>query len=39
MYVDDFADALIFFMKKKIKEPFINIGIGKDYQQIGMQNF
>ena len=31
MYVDDFADALIFFMKKKIKEPFINIGIGKDY--------
>ena len=31
MYVDDFADALIFFMDKKIKEPFINIGIGKDY--------
>ena len=31
MYVDDFADALIFFMKRKIKEPFINIGIGKDY--------
>ena len=31
MYVDDFADALIFFMNKKIKEPFINVGIGKDY--------
>tara|TARA_Y100000590_G_scaffold467985_1_gene648878 strand:+ start:168 stop:1103 length:936 start_codon:yes stop_codon:yes gene_type:complete len=31
MYVEDFADALIFFMKRKIKEPFINIGVGKDY--------
>ena len=31
LFVDDFADACIFFMKKKIKEPFINIGIGKDY--------
>lgn len=30
MYVDDFAEAVIFFMKKKIKEPFINLGIGKD---------
>jgi len=31
MFVDDFVDALIFFMKKKIKEPFINIGVGKDF--------
>ena len=31
MFVEDFAEAIIFFMKKKIKEPFINIGVGKDY--------
>ena len=31
MFVDDFADALIFFMNKKIKEDFINIGTGKSY--------
>ena len=31
MFVEDFADSIIFFMNKKIKEPFINIGIGKDY--------
>ena len=31
MFVDDFAEAVIFFMKKKINQPFINIGIGKDY--------
>ena len=31
MFVEDFAEALIFFMKKKIKEPFINIGTGKDF--------
>ena len=31
MFVEDFVDALIFFMKKKIKEPFINIGVGKDF--------
>ena len=28
MYVDDLADACIFFIKKKIKEPYINIGSG-----------
>ncbi len=39
MYVDDFADALIFFMNKKIKEPFINIGIGKDYPIIWYAKF
>ena len=31
MFVEDFADALIYFMNKKIKEPFINIGVGKDF--------
>jgi len=28
LYVDDFADACIFFMKKKTKESFLNIGSG-----------
>ena len=32
MFVDDFADAVVFFMKKKIREPYINIGNGKDYE-------
>ena len=31
MFVDDFADAAIYFMNRKIKEPFLNIGTGKDY--------
>ena len=31
IYVDDIADACIYFMKKKIKENVINIGTGKDY--------
>lgn len=31
MFVEDFADAVFFFMNKKIKESFLNIGIGKDY--------
>ena len=31
MFVDDFADALIYFMNKKFSEPFLNIGVGKDY--------
>ena len=31
IYVDDIADACVFFMKKKIKENIINIGTGKDY--------
>lgn len=30
MFVNDFADAVIFFMNRKIKESFINIGTGKD---------
>ncbi len=31
MFVEDFAEALVFFMNKKIKEPFLNIGTGKSY--------
>merc|ERR1711991_212643 len=31
IYVDDIADACIYFIKKKIKETVINIGTGKDY--------
>ena len=31
IYVDDVADACVFFMKKKIKHTLINIGAGKDY--------
>ena len=30
LYVDDLADACIFFMKKKTKETLINIGYGKE---------
>ena len=30
MYVDDIADACIFFMNKKTKHSLINIGSGKD---------
>ena len=31
IFVDDIADACVFFMNKKIKETIINIGTGKDY--------
>ena len=31
MFVDDFADAVFFFMNKKIKQPFLNIGTGRDF--------
>ena len=31
MFVEDFVDALMYFMNKKIKEPFVNIGVGKDF--------
>ena len=31
MFVEDFADAVIYFMKKKISQPYINIGTGKDF--------
>jgi len=32
IYVDDIADACIFFMNKKIKDTVVNIGTGKDYK-------
>jgi len=31
IYVDDLADACLYFMKKKTKHYLINIGIGKDH--------
>jgi GDP-L-fucose synthase len=31
IYVDDIADACVYFMKKKFKETTLNIGTGKDY--------
>ena len=31
IYVDDIADACIYFMNKKFKETTLNIGTGKDY--------
>ena len=31
IYVDDLADACLYFMKKKTKHYLINIGTGKDY--------
>jgi GDP-L-fucose synthase len=39
MFVDDFAEALIFFINKKFKEPFLNIGVGKDYTIKWYANF
>jgi GDP-L-fucose synthase len=39
MFVNDFADAVIFFMNKKIKEPFLNIGTGKDFPIRWYANF
>ena len=31
LFVDDFAKAIVFFMNLKIKEPFLNIGTGKEH--------
>ena len=39
MYVDDLADACIYFFRKKTKETLINIGIGKDKKIIEYVNF
>ncbi len=39
MFVYDFADAVIFFMNKKIKEPFINIGTGKHFSIVWYTKF
>ena len=32
IYVDELADACVYFMNKKFKESIINIGTGKDYK-------
>jgi len=39
LYVDDLADACIFFMKKKTKESFINIGNGIEKSITGFAKF
>ena len=39
MFVDDFADALIYFMNKNFKETFLNIGTGKDFSIKWYANF
>jgi len=39
MFVEDFAEALVFFMNKKIKQPFLNIGTGKDHSIKWYANF
>jgi len=31
LYVDDLADAIVYFMNKDIRESILNIGSGKDY--------
>ena len=39
MFVEDFADAIIFFMKKKKLNNLLNIGTGKENSIFyGMQN-
>ena len=39
MYVDDLADACIYFMKKKIKESLINVGVGHDMSILSYAKF
>ena len=39
LYVEDFAHAVLFFLNNKIKEPFLNIGTGKDYSIKWYANF
>ena len=39
MYVDDLADACIYFMKKKTKETLINIGAGYDMSIINYAKY
>jgi GDP-L-fucose synthase len=39
LFVDDFADACIFFMKKITKESFINIGSGNEKSITGFAKF
>jgi GDP-L-fucose synthase len=39
MYVDDLADACIYFLNKKSKETLINVGSGKEMRIIGYAKF
>ena len=39
MYVGDLADAVLFFLNRKIKQPFVNVGTGKDYKISWYVNF
>lgn len=39
MFVDDLADAVLFFMNKKFKDSFINIGSGIEYNIETFANF
>jgi len=39
MYVDDLADACIYFLNKKSKETLINVGSGKEMKIIGYARF
>jgi GDP-L-fucose synthase len=39
MYVDDLADACIYFMNKKTKESLINIGVGYDLSILNYAKF
>ena len=39
IFVDDIADACIYFMKKKTKESLINIGTGRDMKIKDYVNF
>ena len=39
LFVDDLADAIIFFIKKKTKETIINIGSGKEMKIIDYSKF
>ena len=39
MYVDDLADACIYFINKKTKESLINIGVGNDRSVLNYAKF
>jgi GDP-L-fucose synthase len=39
LFVDDLADACIFFLNKKVKEPLINIGSGKEMKILDYTKF
>jgi len=39
IFVDDIADACVFFMKKKVKHSLINIGTGKDMTILNYAKF